>query len=60
MALLEDVNVIVEPEGARSGTLSHVAAAAAAAKTSTSPVMRPRSPVDTKRVIIKTLSILIS
>ena len=65
IALLDAVNVIVEPDGARRGTLSQVTLRRDAARIRKTPVTRPhrRTPeaADPKRVIIvNPLTILIS
>jgi hypothetical protein len=64
IALVEDVRMIVEPDGARSGTLSHAAVSREAATTPITAVRRGvcrRANVGNgERVIIKTLTILIS
>jgi hypothetical protein len=62
--LFDAVNVIVEPVGAKSGTLSQVAVRRDAAMTRHTPISRapkrfPATP-NAKRGIIKTLTILVS
>ncbi len=65
IALLDAVNVIVEPDGARRGTLSQATVRIEAASNRKTPVTRPfrRTPdaANPKRVIIvNPLTILIS
>ena len=65
MALLDAVNVIVDPEGASNGTLSQAAVRADPTKTINTPARRQDEPepdaVGAKRdIILNPLTILIS